>query len=162
VRLTHGVLLLLLLEHMGLLGLEVLQRVCVGAHAGLHHGTSLTDGAVGPRDVLHARGHGLAGAGSLATHGMSMRQALWVHAGIVRVAGGHHRACTAVWSAPCERRGASTRSATFRHRTVVSALQWRGMKSRRVGQWRARTRWCCAVDVQRWRRRRQGTREPER
>jgi hypothetical protein len=50
-QLTHaGVLLLLLREHVRLLGLEVRQRVGVRPHAWLHahHGPCLADGAVGP------------------------------------------------------------------------------------------------------------------
>jgi hypothetical protein len=52
-KLTHaGMLLLLLLlrEHVRLLGLEMRQRVGIGPHAWLHahHRPCLADGAVGP------------------------------------------------------------------------------------------------------------------
>lgn len=47
--LTHPRMLLLLLEHLGLLWLQVRERMCVGSHARLHahHRTGLADGPIG-------------------------------------------------------------------------------------------------------------------
>lgn len=42
-------MLLLLLEHLGLLGLQMGEGMCIGPHSGLHahHGPCLADGAIG-------------------------------------------------------------------------------------------------------------------
>jgi hypothetical protein len=72
----------------------------IGTHAWLHthHGSCLTDGAIGARDMLHAWRHSvLSWVWAWATHTrVRMLHALRRHAAIVWIAGRHHLASSSV------------------------------------------------------------------